>query len=420
MNPNNIGGNQNEFATMTRCGDPKRRIFCATIIAVSLFAGEHVGLATTFNVDVGASGSLMYTPSFVAIQPGDTVKWTWKGSDHSVTSGTPGQATGLFDSGIKNSGFTFSFTFPNSGTFNYFCTPHGSCCGMIGTVMVGAEITPTPTPTPTPRPPSQAQLLNISTRMDVQTGDNVLIGGFIVTGNVAKKVVLRAIGPSLAQFGIVGALADPVLELHQSIAGIDTVIASNDNWIDSPEKAAIEAAGFGPQDDLESAIIATLDPNAPYTAIVSGKNGTSGVGLVEAYDLDQAADAQLANISTRGFVETGNNVMIGGFILGNGTGTTNVVIRGLGPSLSAVGVAGALTDPTLELHDANGAIIQSNDNWKDNSAADQAELTADQLAPTNDLESALIVTIPTGAFTAILAGQNGATGVGLVEAYRLP
>jgi len=391
----------------------------ASILAIAILAGP--AKATTFNVDVAPSGQLVFSPASVSIQVGDTVKWTWKASGHSVTSGVPGAPTGLFDSGINNLDHTFSHTFTDPGTIAYYCTPHGACCNMKGSVTVGAPTpTPTPSPSPTPRPPSQAQLLNISTRMDVQTGDNVLIGGFIVTGNVAKKVVLRAIGPSLTQFGIVGALADPVLELHQNIAGIDTVIASNDNWMDSPEKAEIEAAGFAPADDLESAIIATLDPNAPYTAIVSGKNGASGVGLVEAYDLDQAADAQLANISTRGFVETGSNVMIGGFILGNGIGTTNVVIRGLGPSLSAFGVDGALTDPTLELHDANGAVVQSNDNWKDNSAADQAELTADQLAPTEDLESAMIVTLPTAAFTAIVAGKDGVTGVGLVEVYRLP
>ena len=173
--------------------------------------------------------------------------------------------------------------------------------GMVGTVIV-EESAPTPTPCPsvTPRPASQAQLLNISTRMRVQSGDNVLIGGFIVTGNEAKKVVLRAIGPSLTQVGVAGALADPVLELH---AADGSLITSNDNWKET-QQAEIEAAGFAPQDDLESAIIATLDPGA-YTAIVRGQNGSSGVGLVEGYDLDQPADAQLANISTRGFVETG-------------------------------------------------------------------------------------------------------------------
>ncbi len=280
--------------------------------------------------------------------------------------------------------------------------------GNIGSFTVTAG----PTPTPTPRPVSQAQLLNISTRMDVKTGDNVLIGGFIVSGNAAKRVILRAIGPSLTQFGIDGALADPVLELHRSDG---SVITSNDNWKET-QQVEIEAAGFAPQNDFESAIIATLDPGA-YTAIVSGKNATSGVGLVEGYDLDPPADSQLANISTRGFVESGSNVMIGGFILGNGTGTTNLVIRGLGPSLASAGVVGALADPTLELHDGNGAIVMSNDNWRD---TQPCELEDTGLPPEDDLESAMIVTLPTGAYTAIVAGKNGGTGVALVELYRLP
>lgn len=406
-----------ESRNWLRSGPAARARIWGLILLVLVLAGQ--ARATTFDVDV-APGGLFFSPSTVNVKAGDTVRWTWKGSGHSVTSGLPGGSSGLFDSGVHNSGFTFSFTFSDAGSFDYHCTPHGLCCNMVGKVVVAAATpTPTPTPTATPRPPSQAQLLNISTRMDVKTGDNVLIGGFIVTGNAAKKVVLRALGPSLSQFGIAGALADPILELHQSVAGVDTVIASDDNWKDL-QQTEIEAAGFAPQDDLESAIVATLDPNASYTAIVRGTNGTSGVGLVEVFDLDQPADAQLANISTRGFVETGNNVMIGGFILGNGTGTTNVVIRGLGPSLSPLGVAGALSDPTLELHDANGMIVQSNDNWKDNSAADQAELTADQLAPTNDLESAMIVTLSTDAFTAIVSGKNGLMGVALVEVYRLP
>ncbi len=207
---------------------------------------------------------------------------------------------------------------------------------MIGTVYVAAS-----TPTPTP-----AQPLNISTRMEVRTDDQVLIGGFIITGNDPKKVILRAIGPSLAGFGIANPLADPVLELHASDGSLITM---NDNWKDT-QQAEIEASGFQPQNDLESAIISTLDPGS-YTAVVSGKDGGTGVGLVEGYDLDQAADSQFGNISTRGFVETGTNVMIGGFILGGESGNANVVVRALGPSLTAFGVTGALADPTLELRD---------------------------------------------------------------------
>ena len=194
----------------------------------------------------------------------------------------------------------------------------------------------------------------------------------------------------------------------------------NDNWMDALNKQEIIDSTVPPTDDLESAILMTLPANnSAYTAIVRGVNNTTGIALVEAYDLDQPAASQLANISTRGFVEAGSNVMIGGFILGNGTGTTNVLIRAIGPSLATANppVAGALADPTLELHDENGVLIQSNDNWKD---TQQCDLEATGIPPQNDLESAMVVTIPTGAYTAIVAGKNGGTGVGLVELYRLP
>jgi hypothetical protein len=277
--------------------------------------------------------------------------------------------------------------------------------GPIGSFTVNVTGTPPPTPTP-------SQPLNISTRMEVKTGDQVLIGGFIITGNDPKEVILRAIGPSLAPFGISDPLADPVLELHGSDGSLITM---NDNWKDT-QQSEIEASGLQPQNDLESAIIATLDPGT-YTAIVSGKDGQAGVGLVEGYDLDQAADSQLANISTRGFVETGTNVMIGGFILGGEAGNANVLVRALGPSLTPLGVTGALADPTLELHDANGALIGSNDNWKD---AQQSEIEATGLQPSNDLEAAIFETLAPGAYTAIVAGNGELTGVALVEVYRLP
>lgn len=392
---------------MKTSATPIARILCTTALAIFFFALGRAAMAATIEVEVGPQAQTMFSPFSVSIQRGDTVKWTWKSSHHSVTAGTPQNHTGLFDSGIINSGSTFSYTFNDPGKYDYHCDPHADCCAMTGVVQVAGS-----TPTPTPRPPSKAQLLNISTRMQVQTQDRVLIGGFIVTGTDPKRVVLRAIGPSLTSFGVVGALADPVLELH---APGGALITSNDNWRDSQE-TEIEQAGFAPADDLESAIIATLDPGG-YTAIVSGKGATSGVGLVEGYDLDQPAAAQLGNISTRGFVQTNSNVMIGGFILGNGSGTTNVVIRALGPSLGALGVAGALSDPTLELRNAEGTLVQENDNWKE---TQQAELEAVRFAPQNDLESAMIVTIPTSGFTAIVAGKNGVTGVSLVEVYRLP
>jgi plastocyanin len=404
----------------TNSRDKKTNIFSSSKVGPILFIGLLLALcprpadAATKMVTVG-DGGLFFFPANVTIDAGDTVEWTFSSSGHSSTSGTPGAPSNFWDSGILNQGATFSHTFPTAGSFPYFCTPHGGCCGMVGSVTVAAPSptpTPTPSPSPTPRPPSEAQLLNISTRMRVQTGDNVLIGGFIITGNDAKKVILRAIGPSLTQFGVVDALADPVLELHGSDG---SMITSNDNWRETQE-SEIDATGLAPTNDAESAILMTLAPDA-YTAIVSGKDGTSGVGLVEGYDLDQAADSQLANISTRGFVETGGNIMIGGFILGNGNGTTNILVRAIGPSLSLVGVSGALADPTLELHDANGALITSNDNWKE---SQEAEIEATGLAPQDDLESAALVTVATDAYTAIVAGKDGGTGVALVEVYRLP
>ncbi len=255
-------------------------------------------------------------------------------------------------------------------------------------------------------------LLNISTRLQVLTDDKVLIGGFIVSGDEPKTVILRAIGPALADFGISDALADPVLELH---AADGSLIMSNDNW-KMDQESEIEMTGLAPTKDLESAILATLDPGA-YTAIVSGKNGGTGVGLVEVYDLDATAASELANISTRGFVETADNVMIGGFILGGETGSATVLIRAIGPTLADFGVADALADPTLELRDVQGTLISSNDNWKD---SQEDEIEATGLAPQDDLESVVFETLNPGAYTAIVAGQSGGTGVGLVEVYRLP
>jgi plastocyanin len=193
--------------------------------SVLLFLFSGTAPAATITVQVGTGGEsgsrvkkdytqplLIFTPASVTINPGDTVRWVWEANLHSTTSGTPGSPSGLWDSGVLNDGAAFTHVFPNLGTFFYYCSVHGACCQMIGTVVVAAS---TPTPSPSPRPASQAQLLNISTRMQVQTGENVLIGGFIVTGNVAKEVILRAIGPSLTSQGVAGALADPVLELHE-------------------------------------------------------------------------------------------------------------------------------------------------------------------------------------------------------------
>jgi hypothetical protein len=252
-------------------------------------------------------------------------------------------------------------------------------------------------------------LANISTRLHVETADNVLIGGLIVTGTQPKKVIVRAIGPSLP---LAGALANPVLELHGPGA---FATITNDNWR-SDQEAEIIATTIPPSNDLESAIVATLPANnSAYTAIVRGVNNGTGIGVVEAYDLDRTVDSKLANISTRGFVDTGDNVMIGGTIVA-GNISANVLFRAIGPSLTNFGVPNALQDPTLELHDGNGALLASNDNWRSDQ---EAEIIATTIPPTNDLESAILRTLSPGAYTAIVRGNNNSTGVAVVEAYQL-
>jgi hypothetical protein len=273
-----------------------------------------------------------------------------------------------------------------------------------------ATAAPTPSATPT-------QALNISTRLRVDIGDKVMIGGFIIRGNASKPVVVRGLGPSLANAGIPAAsvLNNPFLELRGPNGAL---ITSNDNWKDSPQKSQIEGTFFEPADDREAVILATLSPGI-YTAILSGVGQTTGVGLVEIYDNNQALDSDLANISTRGFVQTGNEVMIGGFTLGGNNTPTRMAVRALGPSLSSFGLSNVLADPTLELHNANGTIMVSNDNWQDDPAS-ASQLTANGLALSNPLESGIFTALaPPGQFTAILAGKNGGVGIGLVEIYSL-
>ena len=379
-----------------------------TRIAAALFVTAAGAAAETIHVDVDpASAFHKFVPQVVNINPGDTVRWTWRSGTHTVTSGnvSTGQHDGVFNSPLRSAPYQFSYTFNNAGKFDYFCVPHREM-GMYGTVNVGPQPTPTPTPVAT-----AAQPLNVSTRLRVQTGQNALIGGFIVTGNAPKRVIVRALGPSLAASDVAGALADPTVELN----GPDGPIASNDNWRDS-QQADVESSGVPPQNDLESAIVATLQPGN-YTAVVRGKNNATGVGLVEVYDLDQPADAKLANISTRGVVETGTNVMIGGFILGKGSDPARVIVRAIGPSLAGSGISGALADPTLELRDGNGELVRANNNWKD---SQQAEIEATTIPPPDDIESAIVATLAPAPYTAIVAGNGGTTGVALVEVYHLP
>lgn len=253
--------------------------------------------------------------------------------------------------------------------------------------------------------PPAIRLANISTRLPVGTGDNVLIAGFIITGSQPKKVMVRGLGPSVP---VVANLADPVLELHDSSGKL---ISTTDNWRDTQE-AELKATTIPPRNDYDSALIKTLNPGT-YTVILTGKGGTTGVGLVELYDLDGSVDSKLANISTRGNVGKGDNVLIAGtIVLGNGV--TTVLFRAIGPSIKALAKI-SLKDPTLELHDGQGALIATNDNWRH---SQEAEIRATGLAPTDGREAAILRQLSPGAYTAIVRGKN-AYGVAVVEAYQI-
>lgn len=266
-----------------------------------------------------------------------------------------------------------------------------------------ATTSPTPTPSPTATPPTT--LGNISTRSMVGTGENVLIGGFIITGTQPKKVIVRAIGPSLP---LPDKMLDPTLELHDSSGG---VIAFNDNWAQSANQQEIINSSVAPTSPNESAILRSLAPGS-YTAIVRGANQSIGTAVVEVYDLDRTVDSKLANISTRASVLGGDNVLIGGMIV-VGQLPANVIIRAIGPSLA---VLGAMADPTLELHDGNGGVIGSNDNWR---ATQQEAIILTGVPPTRDTESAIVTSLQPGAYTAIVRGANGTAGVAVIEAYHL-
>jgi hypothetical protein len=263
--------------------------------------------------------------------------------------------------------------------------------------------------------PTPAQPVNFSTRMRVQTGENVGIGGFIITGTDMKKILIRGIGPSLN--GVGATLPDPILKLYQG----STILATNDNWkindaTKQSQEADIRATTIPPTNDLESAILVTV-PHGTYTAILSDKNEGAGVGLVEVYDLGLTAASKLANISTRAFVDTGSNIVIAGFILGNNSGDDRIVVRGIGPSLTGM-VTNPLQDPSLELRNSQGALVIANDDWQDN-ASQAMELRDVGLSDLVDEESAIIGALPPGAYTALLSGVNNGTGIGLVEVYDL-
>jgi hypothetical protein len=260
---------------------------------------------------------------------------------------------------------------------------------------------------------NSGRLANISTRANVGVNDDVLICGFIVGGPEPKRMILRAIGPSLLAAGVIGAMANPTLELHDSTGA---TIASNDDWQSSEQASEISASGLAPQDPLESAIIAILEPGN-YTAIVRGANNTTGIALVEAYE-HQSTATRLVNVSTRGQVGVENEVLIGGFIVG-GSDSKTVIVRALGPSLGTGPnpLLGALANPVLELHDGSGNLLSSNDDWIN--SPQHSAIDASGLAPSNSLESAILSTLGPGNYTAIVRGLNNLTGIGLVEVYDL-
>jgi plastocyanin len=380
------------------------------LVVSVLLLGQAARAAT---VDVDVLG-MSFSPNPVTIQAGDTVRWTWNSPNHSVRSGTPSQPTNAFSSGIRDPSDTFSHTFSTAGTFPYFCEVHGSM--MTGRVTVQA-----PTPTPTPTPSGTPGLVgNVATRLPVGTSDNVLIEGFIVLGpgGSSKKIMVRALGPFLTQFGVTDALANPTLEIRD---GSNALIATNNDWMNTQvggiitgdQSAEIQGSGLAPTNNLESAIIANLAPGG-YTGVVRGVNNTVGTGIVDAYDMSAASPARLANVATRGLIQPGDQLMIAGFIIQQGD--VRAVIRAIGPSLIAFGINNALPDTTLQLRDVNGAIVLENDDWQSHQKQD---LENTGLQPGDSREAAIVATIPPGQYTAQVRGKPETTGIGVVEVYFL-
>ena len=267
-------------------------------------------------------------------------------------------------------------------------------------------------------PPATAKLLNISTRGSIQSNDDTLIGGFIVESpctafSTTKNFVVRVLGPSLTTFGLPGVVADPRLEVHVSGSGL---FASNDNWHTDSSAGELQSLGLAPKDDRESALkrsFASSQQQQAFT-VVAYPVSDAGIGVLETYDLDKFEETRLANISTRGFVGTDDNVLIGGFVLSGGNGTGVLLLRAIGPSLSDI--PNRLGDPMIELRDDQGSVLAMNDNWKD---SQESEIRGTSIPPTNDYESALLVELSSGTYTAIVRGSGGTSGIGLVEVYNL-
>jgi hypothetical protein len=343
-------------------------------------------------------------------------------------------------SGTANVPFSVNVTGLSPNTQYHFNTTATNAGGTTQGVERTFTTLPDPTPTPTPRTTPTATptatpgttpglVANVSTRLPVGTGDNLLIEGFTVQGPAGstKKIIVRAIGPSLAAFGIIDALPNPTLEIHDANNN-NAIVATNDDWkvtqvggiITADQSAEISASGFAPGNDLESAIIANLPPGS-YTGVVRGAGNSVGTAVVDAFDLSPAASAKLVNIATRGLIQPGDGLMIGGFIIQNGS--VKAVVLAIGPSLAAFGITNALSDTTLQLRDGNGALVVENDDWKIRSSdggSQQAEIEATGLQPTNDRESAVVTTLPPGQYTAQVRGKPETTGTGVVQVYFLP
>ena len=368
-------------------------------------AGAHVWKTTNLNAaiptwTISGNGIPDVAVNGLAVDPQNN-QHLYAGTDRGVYNSTDGGATwALYGTGLPNVS-VFDVAIQNPARVLRIAT-HGRGMWEIPLVLGGQQL-------------PLSRLQNLSTRGRVGTGDRVLIGGFIINGTAQKRVIVRGVGPSASASGIPAdqTLQDPVLELRNA-EGV--MITSNDNWRDSQE-AEIQQSGLAPSNANESAIIRNLDPGR-YTAILSGKGGTSGIGVVETYDLGASGDPRLANISTRGFVETGDNVLIGGVIVGGGdaAATTRVLARAIGPSLSSARVTDAMQDPTIDARDANGVRIAFNNNWREGQAAD---IEASGLAPADERESAIIGTLSAGPYTVIVRGAGETTGTALVELYNI-
>ena len=381
---------------------------------------REIGIGVTAGTDIG-SGTMwdsLYTVQNFGRQTNSTPFIT--GVVYQDTNGNgfydPGEGIGGIRVDVPGSNF-FAITSPSGGysvpvqgNGNFNATFSGGAFGSPQMPVTVANGLNAKLDFVAPVSAAPTLLANVSTRLPAAADPNALIAGFILTGTQPKKVIVRAIGPSL---NIAGQLANPTLEIFSG----NTLVGSNDDWQNQPnaDKQAVIDSTIPPTNNLESALVRTLPANGTnYTAIVRGANNTTGIAVVQVYDLDRTVDSRLANISTRGFVQTGDNVLFAGTIV-LGQTSQKVIVRAIGPSLS---IAGKMADPTLELRDAFGALVASNDNWRSNQEVD---IIASTVAPTSDLESAIVTTLSgNGAnYTAIVRGANNSTGIAVVEMYVL-